>query len=323
MLRGYRGIIAAAFGVTALIFGIVYGLNQQALYEQEAQHRSADYTARAANQITQSCLGVAASEKPKCLKEEATEYKLKIRDNSREQQDLAAQQTSALWTGIMGVAALIGMALSAIGVALVWTTFQETKQTNLIAMRENARNTRRTVATGRETAHALEVAARNADAASAQVRISEDTAKRELRAYIKLEPVITDRKFEYDEPIVIPFMMINYGKTPAKNCNFLNSTYLGPDDYIWPDNIPENTERTSISIHSGSQIVVNITTNNPVSKEHFGTIQHGNFIFLAREIVFYEDVFGEQHYTQIAIQLGKDELLSGKATLSPNGNTFT
>lgn len=47
--------------------------------------------------------------------------------------DLAAQNTAALWGAVMGVAAVLGLGLSAGGVALVWTTFQATKKANLIA----------------------------------------------------------------------------------------------------------------------------------------------------------------------------------------------
>ena len=136
MVRGYRHVFIAVVGVVTLFGSACYGLYIQALYDQEAQHRGANYAERAANQVEQSCIGMTPPQKAKCLKIAESEYRLKIRDNQREQDDLAAQQTSALWTSIMGIAALIGMALSAVGVAFVWTTFQETRVANDIA-REN------------------------------------------------------------------------------------------------------------------------------------------------------------------------------------------
>jgi hypothetical protein len=211
MPRGYRIAVFAAFGIGALCAGVVYGLNQQVFYEQEAQRRGADYAKRAADKVKQSCFGESASEKRKCAEIEASEYRLKIRDNQREQDDLAAQQTSALWTSLMGLAALIGMALSAVGVALVWTTFNETKRTNLIAMRENARNSRRSLSAGREAEAALRVARQNVKAASEQLRHARSSAERQLRAYVGIESGSLEGTLDPIADIIVK----NFGQTPA------------------------------------------------------------------------------------------------------------
>jgi hypothetical protein len=128
MPRSDRGIIVAIGGLALLIGGVWYGLDQQSVYEQEAKDRHADYTRRAADQIERVCLARPASQKAYCIKEAVGEYRLKARDNEREHKDLVAQQTAALWAGTMGIAALLGMFLSAIGVALVYTTFRETQR---------------------------------------------------------------------------------------------------------------------------------------------------------------------------------------------------
>jgi hypothetical protein len=120
------GLAALAAIIVLAVIG--YGLIQQSAYSQSATDRSADYTKNAAAQINQACTGISKLEKPICTKKAATEYRLQARDKQREYDDLAAQQTSALWTSIMGIAALIGMGLSAVGVALVYTTFRETRR---------------------------------------------------------------------------------------------------------------------------------------------------------------------------------------------------
>lgn len=165
MLGSYRSIIIAVAGLALLSGGVWYGLDQESLYRQESDQRHADYSRRAADQIQRACGATALAQKPNCIKEAVSEYRLKQRDNQREYEDLVAQKTSALWTSLMGVAALIGMFLSAVGVALVYTTFSEAKKTNRIAMRESARATRRAVSSATETTQALAIAARNADAA--------------------------------------------------------------------------------------------------------------------------------------------------------------
>ena len=188
-----------------------YGLGQQSKYQYEAESGHADYTRRATEVIPKGCLAHAARsvEKSNCIKKAVSEYRLKVRDNDREYRDLVAQQTSALWTGIMGIAALIGIALSALGVALVWTTFQETKRTNLIAMRENARNTRRAVANGKETAHDLKVAEINANASKAQVNIAEKRALAETRPHLGV------RRIEIQQLRIGPDQA--YTNEPGKN----------------------------------------------------------------------------------------------------------
>ena len=177
MLRGYRLWIVAVVGLVALFAGVGFGLFQQSRYEQEAEHRRTDYARHTADQIRQGCATIAPPQQAQCLANAKDEYALKARDNQREYDDLVAQRKSALWTSIMGVAALLGMLLSAVGVLLVWTTFQETKRTNQIAMRENARSTRRTVASGRESALALGIAHRNADAAARQVEVAQEVTR--------------------------------------------------------------------------------------------------------------------------------------------------
>ncbi|MCW3849394.1 hypothetical protein OF829_19310 [Sphingomonas sp. LB-2] len=129
----WRVICAVVGGLAALVGGIGYGLSEQSRYEQEAKYWSADYARKSADEIAQSCLIGTRLEQAKCLENGAAEQRLKTRDNQREYEDLAAQRTSALWTSIMGVAALIGMFLSAVGVALVWTTFRATREANTIA----------------------------------------------------------------------------------------------------------------------------------------------------------------------------------------------
>lgn len=108
--------------------GVTSGLIQQAAYNQSAANRNANYSEYTAAQIDQSCTVVTKLEKPVCVKKAAAEHRLQARDKQREYDDLAAQQTSALWTSIMGIAALIGMGFSAVGVALVYITFRETRR---------------------------------------------------------------------------------------------------------------------------------------------------------------------------------------------------
>lgn len=58
-----------------------------------------------------------------------------LRSEEREIHDLAAQQVMALWTAIMGGMAVVGVALSGLGVYLVWTTFKATQRASESSMK--------------------------------------------------------------------------------------------------------------------------------------------------------------------------------------------
>jgi hypothetical protein len=108
---------------------IGYGLLESAKYELQANDKISEYTEYTREKVTQACTGIAKIENIKCVTE-AFEAK---REYEYNQSDLVAQRQSALWAYIMAGAAVIGLALSAGGVWLVKTTFDETRTSNLIA----------------------------------------------------------------------------------------------------------------------------------------------------------------------------------------------
>lgn len=321
-LPGRWLFIFAAVGLVAL-FGLGgYGFVQQSTYEEMAGARNADYSARAAENVSQSCFAMSASEKIKCTKREASEYYLKIRDNQREQDNLAAQQTSALWTNLMGLAALIGMALSAVGVALVWTTFMETKRTNLIAMRENARNTRRAVDAGRETKTALAIADRNAKATADHVDVSRETAARHLRAYLGVQKIEA-----IDQPglsfFAIRVFIANNGQTPAKIQSVSVGYYLGS----FPNNDPrQNGPPMERFIHFPR--VLNPHVNAPILILGLSDAEYSNFknanddhalYFYGR--LDYFDVFEKLHWMEFCHRITWDTRnLVDDGSICPTGN---
>lgn len=130
MPRSGRNVIVKIAGLTGLSvagFLVVSSLlSQSVLLEQEATDRSKIYRQDAKNRVIGVC--PTAISKPDCIKE----TNQSARENEREEQDLAAQKVTAWWTKVMGIAALIGMALSAVGVWLVKTTFDETRKSNEI-----------------------------------------------------------------------------------------------------------------------------------------------------------------------------------------------
>jgi hypothetical protein len=135
MLRGYWCSIIKVAGISLLLFAgyaVFSALSWHSTsLENEAAQRTKIHGQNAENRIERVCISPLA--KPDCV-EEARQAQ---RENEREEQDLAAQKVTAWWTKVMGIAALIGMALSAVGVWLVKTTFDETRKANDIARDAN------------------------------------------------------------------------------------------------------------------------------------------------------------------------------------------
>jgi hypothetical protein len=123
----FVAIAVLTFCVVCIGFG--YGLLESAKYERQANDKIGEYAEHTRDKVAQVCVGSAKIENIKCVTE-AFEAK---REYEYNQSDLVAQRQSALWAYIMAGAAVIGLALSAGGVWLVKTTFDETRTSNLIA----------------------------------------------------------------------------------------------------------------------------------------------------------------------------------------------
>ena len=133
MLRGYRSIIATVAGLAVLatlLFFLIRDLSSvDSAYSHTAADASVEYQGDASAYIEKRCFSPTGLREEDC----AAKAREAAREGQRKEQDLAAQNITAWWTKVMGIAALIGMALSAVGVWLVKTTFNETRKANDIA----------------------------------------------------------------------------------------------------------------------------------------------------------------------------------------------
>ncbi len=278
------------FGLgSALIGGIAgYGLFQQRAYQHQAEHEATDYAKHAAAQGKQSCIRLAAPEKAQCLIDAQAEYNLKTSDKRREYADLVAQRKSALWTFIMGLAALIGMALSAIGVILIKQTFDETKRTNRIAMKDNARATLRAIASAKDTKTALAIAAD-------QVEVSRETAAKQLRAYVGVQAINYTYNMETRAFDTIAEVM-NFGQTPASQ---FRSTASLTFCYLPISQLPEvdlpvgNTHNFFPTMRT---YMANVWA---ATDERIAAVRNGTGCFFLTVIIEYRDYTGERHLERI------------------------
>jgi hypothetical protein len=122
--------VALIIAAIAIGWGWNYGLRHEQIYEQEARQGYSDQSENGCYQIAQPQMqgsSVGQASKISCTPSEEAKQE---NDNRRNYADLVAQRSSALWAKIMGIAALIGMGLSLLGVVLVATTFRETRKAN-------------------------------------------------------------------------------------------------------------------------------------------------------------------------------------------------
>ena len=147
-------------------------------YEREATDRSRVYADNAEYQITHTCRAKALAEQPDCIRDTQQAK----RENQRDEQDLAAQKISAWWTRVMGAAALVGMGISIVGVYLIWTTFRETKESNVIAKAEAERNAQEAAAARK---HIIQT--ERAILAIYNVHVSHDPAGRWFELFLSIK----------------------------------------------------------------------------------------------------------------------------------------
>lgn len=287
MSKRHRSFIATLIGIATVAGGVGYGLAEQARYADDANYRAAEYAKHAAYKIVKSCERVGVVEQAKCLRDGAESYRLEARDKNREYADLVAQQTSALWTMIMGIAALIGMALSIIGVFLVYTTFRETRKAN---------------------------------------EISEDTAERQLRAYVAIKEVtMAPDPAGGSGTIRATAHFINVGQTPAKNLNSFMRFVVTPLN-ITPT--PAQTFPEPLDTHSrvvlGPNIPNMITHTVVCGTVEAQTVLSGNYTLVADGYIQYDDIFDKTHRTCFRYYQNAETRGLGNAIVSaPVGNSLT
>ncbi|ESZ88344.1 MAG: hypothetical protein Q27BB25_04535 [Blastomonas sp. CACIA14H2] len=108
----------------ALVFAslVTFGGIQQKIYFDLASSHAIASKQNALAEIRASC---AVQPSPDRCRTGALRA---ARTEQREEYDLYSQRTMALWTAIMGIMAITGAALSAIGIYLVWRTWDATRE---------------------------------------------------------------------------------------------------------------------------------------------------------------------------------------------------
>lgn len=120
------GIITVAILIAAMAWIWIYPAASYLdhAYQREADEQAEYYAKRSDIAATNRCSAIPTPGRAQCMAEERDA----ARSSQRNEYDLAAQRTMAVWTRAMGLAALVAMAVGVVGVGLVFVTFRETRR---------------------------------------------------------------------------------------------------------------------------------------------------------------------------------------------------
>lgn len=197
----------------------------------------------------------------------------------------AAADRSASW----GIAQAIFSALGLIG--LIWSLYY-TRRAVLVA--EGATT---------DAIEALKVASRNADATVDMVRVAQDTAHVQLRAYLDFDGVTFDPNLDERDDgttvVNVSVVLKNYGQTPARDLivgvQYQIKNALGITFHFTPTDQRKHVTIAPQDTGTQNEFVV-------LNDDLVRNLQTGAYQLIALFDVRYRDVFGQAHTLQTNFQ---------------------
>lgn len=310
MHRSYRYILGAAIG---LLVGAAAPL-------PSAEDASTEH-AQTERHIANAMAGIDASlrqaNQPNILESECDPEK------PNRKSDLCAQWKAA---DAAGDAARYGwwqLTLGWIGLALGGVTMGAAIAAATYAKRA-AVATEDTVQLAREASEgsmeALAIAARNADSAAIQVAVTQDTAKRQLRAYLSIEGAHVTG-FMTDGSPMFWIHVVNRGNTPAHNVICRSTVVLGGyDPNLLRMKFEQNCHKRGTILNPGQSISERVDVEGKIPRHllnvDIGRVLSGEWNVAFASVVSYTDTFGSLRRTTVKAWLNQRVCTDGNAMLS-------
>lgn len=292
MLRGYRCVIVAAFGLALM------GADKSPIAPQGVSSAQAAAQGKTDSKATKAA--PHADVAPEAPEAKSADTGCADRKDRRDS-DLCAQWKaadaafdSARAAERQTIIGWIGLLLGSITMAAAIAAAMYAKRAAIAT--EATVGIATDAATG--AAEALNIAARNADAAQEQVEVAQMTAKRQLRAYVS----ITDTE-------IAPHMLncvtatakfINNGETPAINLQARLWISILPGNNFFPLQLIEHpvgeTDSRAILGKGGENQIIHITEILQGLTSH--EIFNGEYVVIAYGWITYDDIFGTPQETR-------------------------
>lgn len=272
MPNGYRLIVFAVGGIAlfaALFFGAYFGSlyspdNKQYQAVASDQSGKGDYQGP-----SQSLPDISGLPSPV---ERAIANPRPTTGVDHEKRDLAAQEASALWAFYVAVASFASVLITAVGTAFLY------KQ--IVLTREAVEDT------GKATL-----------AMQRQNDIAEDTAKRQLRAYVSSEEEMIVG-FYPQGPAIMRTKVFNRGQTPAYDLKIWSVVTGAENPHTVKIRHPGNEfAQSSAVLGPGQWVIHENDCQNPLSRESYYIVAGGGLSLIFAGIISYRDAFGRRRYT--------------------------
>lgn len=209
--------------------------------------------------------------------------------DQRAERDLAAQEAMAKWAKWMFWAALGSVVLTAIGVGLIWRTLVHTKLAAIAA------------------ADAVSEAKSATEAANQTLAVTENTAMRQLRAYISIEPDTVYNWIHRDQVLGVRFITRNHGQTPGGQIYFEYSMALrdAPPKIRAPE-LPHRYDQKT-ALFPGATVPVRLYYRGRLSDDEIADIEAGHTRFHTWGVMHYTDAFKKRRRTKFSFSFGGPE----------------
>jgi len=260
--------------------------------------------------------GIESAIRDLMLQEDARERQRQL---DHEQRDLYAQEAMALWAERMFWATLASVGLTAVGIWLIGRTLHHTK----IASKHAGTAAEHAGIAAKHAGEAVTQAERGANAAFDAVRVTENTAQKQLRAYV----LVKRTGFAHD-PTTGRYLLYadvyNDGQTPAYNLRMTAGIRLMPEQKEQGLTPHEPMEKSDSTV--GPRSHVTVVTPAPTSQEweQIGArIENGSILYLIGRIT-YRDVFERDQFTNFRYRVrGRLDFDVQGLEVAPEGNEYS
>jgi hypothetical protein len=175
----------------------------------------------------------------------------------------------------------------------------------------------------KEADRALEIAARNADAATKQVAITEHASERQLRAYVfATKCLITE--FDYDRGFTVEVEVKNFGNTPAYDLTLWADSFIDDKD-VSDERFATREDGTLLKADVGptAEIHGKITRTKLTRSDAAALRENLQVIYVHGELT-YTDAFRRRHEGVFRFHFGRDHGLPNRGAMAycPRGNAY-
>jgi len=215
--------------------------------------------------------------------------------------DLEAQKDMAFWAKLMFWTSAAMVIITSIGIALIYGTL---------------------IQTGRMLTEAEKTTA----AALANVEVTKDTAKRQLRAYITAEPMV--ERVRSGEKVRMTINATNYGQTPARNVRIRTAVFVRNLPFNLEKERAENAKKPELTerqtIHPTDATYFPHISDFVLPEVAFKMMEEDKAAIFFTGEIYYDDVFDEPHETRFRFEFsGAECFRSGKVRVCKEGNEVT